>query len=81
MGWKERRHGEKRIAAFRPKEVETVRPELLPLIGEVAEWRWAGQQGDDDKFPGQAIWNTDDARFQGYWVPDEDLEDGDIGGR
>lgn len=61
-------------ATFRPKRLDNLRPELVPLIGEVAEWDYAGRSGDDEPYPGQWRWNTSDARWRGKWVPDEDLE-------
>lgn len=64
-----------RVAAFHPMRLDTLRPEFLPLVGEVATWRYAGVGGAHDDYPGQYRWDTDDPRWLGYWVPDEDLKD------
>jgi hypothetical protein len=65
----------RRTAYFRPKDQESLRPEVKPLFGELVEWWLGGVSGVDEPFPGQQRWHTDDERFDGLWVPDEDLED------
>jgi hypothetical protein len=65
----------KRTAYFRPKDQGTLRPDIKPLFGELVEWWLGGVNSKDEDFPGQQRWHTNDDRFQGLWVPDEDLED------
>ena len=60
-------------ARFQPTRVDNLRPELAPLIGEVVEWRCFDYGEADARYPGQYRWTTDDERWQGWWVPDEDL--------
>jgi hypothetical protein len=67
------RHG--RTAYYRPKDRDASRPAMKPLFGELVEWWLGGVSDKDDAYPGQQRWHTDDDRFQGFWVPDEDLED------
>lgn len=62
-----------KTATFSPRDTESLRPELRSCIGITVDWRWAGKSDDDEPYPGQDRWNTNDERFQGYWVPDEDL--------
>ena len=66
--------GARPIARFKPKRLDTLRPEFRPLIGEVVTWRYAGTSDEDEPYPGQQRWQTDDERFEGYWTPAEDLE-------
>jgi hypothetical protein len=66
--------GSRRIlATFTPRCLDTLRPELRPLIGETVEWWCGGVSGKDEPYPGQRRWHTNDPRFDGYWSPDEDL--------
>lgn len=65
----------RRSAYFRPKDRETLRPEIKPLWGELVEWWLGGVSGKDEDYPGQQRWHTDDDRFAGLWAPDQDLED------
>jgi hypothetical protein len=65
----------RRTAYFRPKDRDTLRPEIKPLWGELIEWWMGGVSGKDEDFPGQRRWHTSDERFDGLWVPDQDLED------
>lgn len=67
--------GRKPLAKFAPKKTNDLRECLKPLIGEVVEWRYVGTGGDDEPFPGQQRWTTDDVRFAYFWVPTEDLEE------
>jgi hypothetical protein len=67
-------YGKTITAKFMPKRLDDVRPELVPLIGEKATWRYAGTGRHGEPYPGQHRWDTRDERFQGHWAPDEDLE-------
>lgn len=67
----------KPVARFNPKRTDTLRPELMPLIGVVAEWRHAGTGGEGEPYPGQQRWIAQDERFDGLWAPSEDLEEVD----
>jgi hypothetical protein len=64
-------------AKFQPcqEHIATLRPELLPLIGETAEFTYAWMMDDTERFP--RIWalTTEDRRFLGYWIPEFDLEE------
>lgn len=66
-------------ATFNPKRLDDLRPELIPLIGETVEWRCDDYGREDDPYPGQYRWTTDDARWRGRWAPDEDLEPANVG--
>ena len=63
-----------RRATFAPKKLSDLRPEMFALIGVTVSWRYAGTGGDDEPYPGQHRWDTNDERFEGHWVPDEDLK-------
>jgi len=58
-----------------PEHVDTLRPELLPLAGEVAEFTYAWMMDGSERFPGAWALTTDDRRFLGLWVPEFDLEE------
>jgi hypothetical protein len=67
-------------ALFLPKNLNTLRFCMYPLIGKTFDWVPAGRGGDDEPYPGQARWYMDqkhDAEIPedaiGFWVPDEDL--------
>jgi hypothetical protein len=76
------RYGEKIIARFAPKNLETLRPCMVELIGRTFEWEWCGTGNDDETYPGQSRWlmarkheaEIPDECF-GRWVPFEDLEE------
>lgn len=69
-----------RRAAFVPKKMDNLRPEVLPFIGRTFKWVWVGTGGDDEPYPGQTRWEVwykdhEGERLIDYWVPDEDLQD------
>lgn len=69
------RWGEQRTARFTPTRTDNLRPEALPLIGQVHKWEFAGTM-DEGPYEGQPIWTllreSDNERWIG-WIPDEDL--------
>ncbi len=71
----------RRRAKVLPKNLATLRPACVPMIGKVYNFRWAGS-GEGTQFPTQQVWVPaiehdheipPDAR--GLWFPDEDLQD------
>jgi hypothetical protein len=61
------------VARFKPARTDNLRPEIVPLIGEIFTWDYTGTSNDDEPYPGQQRWLTQDRRLN-YWVPSEDLE-------
>lgn len=63
-------------ARFTPKRFSTLRAELKPLIGTVATFCYVWVIGEEDGGPyvGQWAFLSDDERFKGRWIPEEDLE-------
>ena len=43
------------------------------LIGVKVGWLKAWTMGNDDPFPGEAAYVTDDERFKGRWAPERDI--------
>ena len=69
------RWGERREAIFTPTRTDNVRPEALPLVGQVREWEFAGTM-DEGPYDGQAIWTLPVGSPERIgWIPDEDLTD------
>lgn len=73
------KHRSGRAAIFRPKRLDTLRPELLPMIGRRVEVVPMGH-ADAEPYAGQQIWMADfhvlreDDPLLGFWAPEEDLE-------
>jgi hypothetical protein len=72
----------KRHARFNPKNLETLRPCMKPLIGHVFDFTYASHSDEDEVFPGQSRWLMDrkhdheiDEEARGRWFPSEDLVD------
>jgi hypothetical protein len=70
-----------KIGVFQPKNIATLRPCMLPLIGLEFSWVFAGVQDADMAFPDQTCWMTGrdhDAELtveqRTKWVPDEDIQ-------
>lgn len=66
-----------RRAIFRPKQLDSLKPELVPVIGCEIVVRFAYTLDDDHAlFPGQAAYfQVGDAELTDYcWMPEEDLE-------
>jgi hypothetical protein len=61
-------------AEFRPKKLDDLKPKMHALIGVHALWYCVGTSGADEPYPGQTRWMTRDERFDGKWVPAEDLK-------
>ncbi len=61
------------MAYFKPIRTDDLRPELIPLIGELFEWQYLYIMEEDHQFSGVWALNTQDRRFN-YWVPEFDLE-------
>lgn len=71
-----------RTARFQPKQMDTLRDCMLPYIGQVFHFTYAGHSVDDEPYPGQSRWTMDRAEddrlsneVKGKWFPSEDLED------
>ena len=62
-------------ARFQPKRFEP-KPQLKELVGSTFEFEyvWFIEESEHSKFAGQWALTTDDPRFNGLWVPEEDLE-------
>lgn len=74
-------HGSKITARFVPKNLETLRECMKPLVGKIFEWEWMGTSDDDEPYPGQTRWlitRKHDPEIpdecKGRWAPFEDLE-------
>ena len=72
----------KRNARFEPKQINTIRECMLPYIGQVFKFRYAGHSDDDEDFSGQSRWIIDISEeyrlsdeAKGRWFPSEDLID------
>lgn len=67
----------KRTGTFKPKIMETLRPCMLPLVGKIFEWDFAGFADNDET---QTAWTFDrkhDQELNGakyFWIPAEDIE-------
>ena len=70
----DRLYAERPVARFNPKRLTDLRPEMRPLVGVIATWRYAFTGFADEPYPGQQRWQSEDKRFGPYWVPAEDLE-------
>ncbi len=74
-----------RRARFSPKRVDTLRPSMGAHVGKVFRFDYAGLSDENEPYPGQWRWmfgrEHDDelGGDRGRWVPDEDLDDEDIG--
>lgn len=71
----------KRRGVFRPKEMDTLRPCMIPLIGREFDFDWMGVSDNNERFPGQMRWMISRAHDDeldkdqvGLWMPDEDIE-------
>jgi hypothetical protein len=73
-----------KLGIFVPKRMDTLRPEVAPLIGMAFKFRYAWTMDEDDPYPGQVAWfidPDDQERFgltneqRGWWYPDEDIHD------
>jgi len=62
-----------RIGEFRPHRTDDLHPEMEKLIGVKVGWLKAWTMGNDDPFPGEAAYVTDDERFKGRWAPERDI--------
>lgn len=61
-------------AEFRPKVLDDLRDGFSALVGARVKWRPAYRGDADESYPGQMRWVTNDERFEGLWVPAEDLQ-------
>lgn len=61
-------------ATFLPKRTDDLREEIRSLIGETVEWECADYGSEGEPYEGQYRWYTSDPRWEGHWVPDEDLQ-------
>ena len=69
-------HSWERRATFRPKHIDTMRPECAALVGQTFDFIYAGFGDDDEPYPGQTRWMIKDTAgdpAKVYWFPDEDL--------
>lgn len=74
-------HGDTKIGIFNPKRRDTLRPEMIPLIGLEFKFRYAWTMDDGDPYPGQVAWTFDRRMLEsdGFlpehdrWIPDEDI--------
>lgn len=62
------------IARFKPYKINDLRKELIPMIGETAEFYYYWEMDNNDPFPNEWALATKDERFCGYWIPERDLE-------
>jgi hypothetical protein len=65
-------------AVFNPKNLTTLRPHMVSLIGYEAEWDYSGEM-EHGPYAGQSIYHMsrNDPRYaetQAVWLPAEDLE-------
>lgn len=61
-------------ARFCPKRTDDLKPGVSALVGRTFEFDCVDYGRDEeDPYPGQYRWMTDDAALQ-FWVPDEDLD-------
>jgi hypothetical protein len=68
-------YGQKVLAAYRPKRTDDLRYGLDALIGEIAVWYVSFfQDSEGNPYKGQQTFQTMDKRWDGYWVPECDLE-------
>lgn len=73
-------YGSKILARFEPKNRETLRPCMVPLIGRIFEWEWMGTSMANEDYPGQTRWMITRKhdpeipdKCKGRWCPYEDL--------
>jgi len=65
------------IATFKPKNKDTLKPDMKELVGFKSEWQciWEIEEGP---YKNQMAWNVYDpeesGEFNHRWVPTEDLE-------
>jgi hypothetical protein len=70
-----------RIAVFRPKRMDDLRPGIERIIGKVFVFDYAGTSNEDEPSPGQRRWQFSRqhdsflGEFAALWVPEEDLEE------
>ena len=70
----------RRRGTFRPKRMDTLRPEVSGLIGRTLLWTFAGVSEADETYPGQSRWMPDRSHDDelgsaaAYWAPEEDIE-------
>jgi hypothetical protein len=67
---------------FKPKKLNTLRPELEPAIGKtfLFYYMWTAEEGET--YASQAVYRTVDEEgylthldeLDGHWVPEEDIE-------
>jgi hypothetical protein len=63
------------MARFNPRTTSDLDPELLGLVGTVAEFRYHRFVEDNDTpYSGQWVLTSEDQRFGSYWFPESDLE-------
>ena len=61
------------------KNVDDLRPVIVPLIGRILEFDYVGTGGDDEPYPRQTRWmpaRKHDAELgmaAAYWFPEEDI--------
>lgn len=60
------------VGIFDPIVQEDIRQELLSLIGEQFEFKYAWLMGEDEMFPGYWALTTQDDRCP-YWIPEFDI--------
>jgi hypothetical protein len=67
-------------ATFRPRALDTLKPEAADWIGVRLEWQavWVVDEEDGGPYVGQMAWSpqwhhVDGGRFPAAWVPTEDL--------
>lgn len=62
-------------AIHRPKRTGDLRnSELSDKVGQTSSWRYSGTSSDDEPYPGQRRWVSEDPAWGFWWVQDEDLE-------
>lgn len=69
--------GDTKVATFYPRDSKTLKPEATAWVMWRGTWRylWTHEEG---RYKGQAVWEPADRSIHFGWVPDEDLQDGEL---
>ena len=69
-----------KLAQFKPKNIDTLRPAFRKIIGDVISVYFGWMMDDDDPYPGQIAYiiydPNNDLGIDGHlmWIPEEDLD-------
>lgn len=62
------------LARFEPKRTDDLKDYVRPLVVTVSVFICVDYgSAEDDPYPGQYRWSSNDPAFDGRWSPDEDL--------